>query len=133
MKRFVVAAILTLANVLQCPIGASAATGSPKNPIQFKIEMLSKPRSAYAPGDTLQFRILAIQNDLSCSDGVEKTRVFMKGLRMQKQSSWKETTSGKWQKELTTLVGTNPAKGIQLTAYRETDAGKSVETFTIKP
>lgn len=120
------------AAVLLLPAAAGNAA-SPKNPVHYRIEQVGQKKTEYAPGDTLTFRLSAIQADWICADGIEKTRIFAKGLRLLSQSAWHEASSGVWQKELSALVGSNPAKGIQLTAYRETDAGKVVETFTLKP
>jgi len=101
-----------------------------KNPILYQFEIIGCHKSFYAPGDTIEVKIKAIQHDGSCKQGIEKTRIFMKGLKLIHQHGWVENKDGIWEKHISVLVNSK-SQDLQITAYHESDLGKTVELFNL--
>ena len=102
-----------------------------KNPIQFSFEIVGNRKEAFSTGDTIDLRLKAIQLDRSCTQGIEKTRIFLKGLKSIHQNSWIKNEDGSWEKVITVRVN-EKGNELQITAYHESDAGKTVEIFNLK-
>ncbi|RKD85971.1 hypothetical protein [Mangrovibacterium diazotrophicum] len=110
---------------------ALAQSSKTKNPIRFSFEIVGNRKDAFSAGETIDVRLTAIQLDRSCTQGIEKTRIFLKGLKSIHQNSWIENKDGSWEKVITVLVN-EKGKELQITAYHESDAGKTVEIFNLK-
>ncbi len=100
------------------------------NPINYEFELCKNKKAAYSAGDTIQVKIVATQKNRDCIQGIEKTRIFMKGLKSVYQQNWEKITDSRWKKNLQVVIS-DKSKTSQITAYHESDAGKTIETFNL--
>lgn len=80
--------------------------------------------------DTLSIQLIAFQNE-SCFDGVDKTKIFGKGIKIIKQSKWTEKEHDFWMKQISVVLKGNRKQEVEITAYRKTDKGVFVQTKKI--
>lgn len=100
--------------------------------IEFHFEIVRNAKSFYSVGDTVVFRLIAKQTGKTCTDGVNRSRLFGKGIKITKQSQWLQTSEGIWQKNIETVITGNSKNDWQITAFRKTDKDEVAETVTLK-
>jgi hypothetical protein len=105
---------------------------APADSLSFRFEVTNSSKSSYEIGDTVKFLLTATQAGKVCSDGVQRSRLFAKGIKITRQSEWKETGQGCWLKQIETVITGNSKNNWQITAFRKTDKGEIAETFTLK-
>ncbi|MDC0584425.1 hypothetical protein OAO55_01710 [Bacteroidales bacterium] len=93
---------------------------------------ISDDKQCYQLGDRFNLTIKAKQTGVYCSNGIEKIKLFTKGLKIEHQQAWQEIKPGLWKTELQLLVIGNKKNQLQITAYRKTDKGTIVNTKTFK-
>ncbi len=103
-----------------------------KNPISYDLLFSAGEKECYALGDSLSVILVASQQSESCESGVQKTRIFCKGLKLLSETQWEAQNDNSWQKEIQLDVRKSSTDNAQLTAFRQTDSGKTVQVFTFK-
>jgi len=99
--------------------------------IVYQFEIINNKKEIYQLGETLVVKINAIQNTRACTNGVEKTRIFTKGLTLVSQTQWTKLESNTYEKNVTVTVKGNKKNDARITAFRQTDRGVIAESFPI--
>lgn len=108
------------------------AFGVPPDKISYTIEVIGEQGLDVSAGDTVDFVIRAKQSGRICLDGVDRTKIYFKGMKMLNQKKWMEQESGIWIKSCSALVTGNASGKIQITAFRKTDQGTVIKTLALR-
>jgi len=105
---------------------------TPPDGLIFRFAIVNEKPEGYAIGDSVQVILTAIQQGKACETGLEKSRLFGRGVKIINQKVWKETISGGLEKPFTIIITGNSKNLWQVTAFRKTDKGEIAETLTLK-
>ncbi|MGQ1783961.1 MULTISPECIES: hypothetical protein [unclassified Saccharicrinis] len=91
---------------------------------QATINFWGVKKSNYAIGDTLRIKIQVNIPPEICSDGMQKTKIYLSGLDIIEQSQWNAMDNRNWAKEMTLKVRPNKKGMGKITAFRKADKGE---------
>ncbi len=87
------------------------------------IEVLSENKETYALGDQMELRVSITVTPEICTDGMERTKIYLSGLELAKESDWQQVSSGRWTKILSLKVVGNKKNEGKITVLRKADKG----------
>lgn len=99
--------------------------------IEYSFQIIENNKEIYTIGDTLSLIIKATQNTRVCAEGVDKTKIFTKGLAIIWQTDWMNTTNNTYEKKITLAVKGNKKNDACITAFRQSDRGIVSQSYSI--
>lgn len=112
-----------------CSAGLKA---TPPDGLDFRFTIVNEKPDGYAIGDSIQVILTAVQQGKVCETGLDKSRLFGRGVKIIDQKAWNATSLTTWQKPFTVIITGNSKNIWQITAFRKTDQGEITETLTLK-
>jgi hypothetical protein len=88
---------------------------------QFSVAFPDGKRTAYRTGECIHAHILLKSLPETCLDGMKQCKIFAKGLKIKKQTPWKQATKAQFTKELTLEVLPTKTNSAKLTILRKVD------------
>jgi hypothetical protein len=92
---------------------------SSKAQVSYKI--ISGEKSIYAQNDEINIQLQLTVDPKSCQDGMEKTGIYVSGIKILSKPEWLELKKGLWQITLKCQITGNKKGFGQLTVVRKTD------------
>ena len=80
-------------------------------------------KEVYGIGDTLQIRVQVRIPPEICSDGMQRTKIYVSGLELYKQGEWQQKTGQVWRKQMAFIVTSNKKGQGKITVIRKADKG----------
>lgn len=87
------------------------------------ISFTNGKKDIYDIGDTIKVLIQVNMPLEICNDGVQKTKIYLSGLEINKQSEWKQMNTGLWKKEMVLIINSNKKAQSKITVLRRADKG----------
>jgi len=90
---------------------------------QVQIHFIQGRKNIYKTGDKIELQVTVYVPDEICPDGMDKTKLFISGIKIVRENSWEHIKRGVWQKKLTLEIVGNKKGVAKLTVYRRADKG----------
>lgn len=87
------------------------------------ISFTNNEKDIYSIGDTLKILIQINMPPQICSDGMQKTKIYLSGLEINKQVEWKQKNNSLWEKEMELIVHSTKKEQSKITVLRRADKG----------
>jgi len=88
---------------------------------QIKINYIEFKKASYSLNDRFSLQITIKSTPETCLDGMKKTKIFVSGLKIEKQTPWKEIAKATFQKQIQLIVVKGKKNRSKLTILRKVD------------
>lgn len=88
-----------------------------------RLKVVEGKKNEYSIGDKIKIKIAAKMPKETCLEGMQQSRIYLKGLKKISEKEWVEIKSRIWVKELELKIVSTKSEYGELTILRKADKG----------
>ena len=88
---------------------------------QITVKYIEPQKAVYSLGDVINLQVTMKCTPETCLSGMKQSKIFVSGLKIEKQSAWKELSKATFQKQLQLKVVKGKKDKSKLTIVRKVD------------
>jgi len=88
---------------------------------QISVNYIETKKAVYSLGDVIILQVTMKCTPETCLSGMKQSKIFVSGLKIEKQSAWKEIAKATFQKQLQLIVVKGKKNKSKLTILRKVD------------